>query len=145
MAASRETIMTALFALVSGINGLVTTGRRMRSPKDLDPTSTPALFLVEEADPYERPDNNLPPIRRMHASVVIYQDVGTDQTVVPATAVNNILDALDVVLKPDNPFTGKLTLGGIVDAVIIDGAIERGSGDMTGKSIAVVPITILLP
>lgn len=145
MAASREAIMAALFTLLSGLPGLVTTGRRLRDPENLDPTATPALFLVEHQEEYERPDTNLPPIRRLKALALLYADAGTDQTVVPASAINGLLDAIDAALKPDSLFSGKQTLGGLVDAVVIDGEVRRASGDVSGKAMAVIPIMILLP
>jgi hypothetical protein len=55
------------------------------------------------------------------------------------------LDRLDQALAPDNLLTGRCTLGGMVYSCIMDGDVEKAPGDVTGKSLAVVPISIVLP
>ena len=75
----------------------------------------------------------------------IYTDVGDDENAIPASTINNLLDEMELSLKPDDSKTNRCTLGGLVQSVMIDGEVAKNPGDITGKSIAVVPISILMP
>ncbi|MEI9917085.1 MAG: hypothetical protein WDN29_16280 [Methylovirgula sp.] len=55
------------------------------------------------------------------------------------------LTLLMPLLTPNRAQNGLIHLGGLAYSVIIDGETETAPGDITGKAIAVVPITILLP
>lgn len=144
-ATSREAILTKLFAVLSATGSFVTIGRRNRDPESLNATETPALFMVEHSEDYDRKTSSLPAIRRITVKAIFYRDIGADLNAIPATDINNILDALDVALLPDDPMTNRCTLGGLVQSVQIDGTIEKAPGDVTGKSLAVVPLKIVWP
>lgn len=140
--------MEALLTLLKNSGDFVTSGRRLVNPEGLGPTQSPALFLVEHEDPYERKAQgyNLPPKREMQVRAIIYNDVGSgNQNAIPSQFINNVLDELDTLFVSDTLSTNTQTLGGLVKAVLIDGVITRASGDVTGKAMAVVPIRILLP
>jgi hypothetical protein len=143
--ASREAVIAALTTLLGETSAFVTLARRNRAPESLTPSQCPAVFLEERKEDYIRPAPNLPPIRVMHIDLVIYNDVGNNENATPATAINNALDALDAAMLPDNAALGRLTLGGLVYSVLIDGEAPRASGAVTGKSYVVVPIQIRLP
>jgi hypothetical protein len=145
MLASRESVMDALLSLLALTGDFVTIGRRNRDPETLDVDESPALFLVEHSETYERTSPSLPPKRVLNVRAVIYDDVGADETAIPSTHVNNALDNLDAALAPDNALTGACTLGGLVESVRIEGDVEKAPGDVTGKSLAVVPIKIVAP
>lgn len=146
--ASREQIVTALFKLLSTSSEFVTSGRRNTNPESLDPTQTPALFLVENQDKWiwsQSGYNNLAK-REMRLYAILYNDVGSaNASAVPNTIINNALDAIEAAMMPDDPVNGVLTLGGLVQSVTIDGDTQRSSGETTGKALAVVPIRILFP
>lgn len=143
---ARETVITALFARLAASGSFVTTGRRNTNPESLNPEMTPALFLVEDQDKWDRSSgyNNFAK-RELRLFAIIYNDVGTNAGAVPNTVINNALDAIETALLPDDPNNGTLTLGGLVQSVTIDGTSQRSSGDTTGKALAVVPIRILFP
>lgn len=143
--ATREQAMTALLALLAATAQFVTIGRRNRDPESLSPAESPALFLVEHSENYDRKSRSLPAIRRLHVKAIFYNDSGDNTDVIPSTPINNALDSLDLALKPDSPMTGAFTLGGLVTSLMIDGEIEKAPGDVTGKSLAVVPLVIELP
>jgi hypothetical protein len=147
MSASREAIVEALFALIQQSGDFTTVGRRLVDPEGLDPTESPALFVIEHEDPYDRKQGgfNQLPKREMSVRAIIYNDVGSNQNAIPSTFINNALDKLDTLFLPDSRITNTLTLGNLVLACLIDGAVTRASGDVTGKAMAVVPIRILLP
>lgn len=143
--ATREQIMTALLAVLSSTGDFVTISRRNRSPDSIGPAQSPALFLLDSSEEYERKSPSVWPIRRMKVKAIFYNDVGNDQNVIPSTAINNILDALDLAFQSDSASTGRFTLGKLVQSCMIDGEVEKAPGEITGKSIAVVPIEIVIP
>ena len=146
MGATREQIANALFALLAGSSEFVTSGRRNTNPEGLGPTQTPALFLVERDDDWDRGAGfNQFAKRTMRFWAIVYSDVATDDSAVPNTIINNILDAIDLAMQPDDVVEGTLTLGRLVQSVTLDGATQRSSGDTTGKALAIVPIRVLIP
>src|SRR5579872_2289243 len=133
MATTREQAITALLTIFEGIGALKTVSRRNRDPEGMDPALTPALFLLENEDDWDRnPGYNQFPIRSIMMMAIVYSDVGQDENAIPGTPINNALDAIEAALVPDNPQTGTMTLGGLVQAVTIDGHSQRSSGDTTG-------------
>lgn len=143
--ATREDIMTALLARLAGAWPFAMTGRRNRSPETFTAANSPALILVEHMERYEVESPSLPPKRALDVLALVYCDIGQDENAIPATVLNNILDGFDAALAPDSHGHGRCTLGGRVHSCRIDGEIERSSGDMTGKAMAVVPIRIHIP
>jgi hypothetical protein len=146
MATTREQAITALFNLLAASAEFKTSGRRNTNPEGLGPSATPALFLVEDSDKWDRSAgyNNLAK-REMKLYAILYNDVGTDDTQVPNTIINNALDAIEAAMVPDDVINGTFTLGKLVQSCTIDGESQRSSGDTTGKALAVVPIRILFP
>lgn len=147
MSTPRETVVAALFKLLQGCGEFVTASRRLMDPEGLGPAETPALFLMEDTDHWDRSAGfNQLPKRTLMLKALIYTDVGaTNFNALPATFLNNTLDAIEAAFQPDNVNTGAFTLGNLVEAATIDGTSQRASGDVTGKGMAVVPIRILLP
>jgi|SRR5581483_9531932 len=67
------------------------------------------------------------------------------ETFIPMTPLNNLLDALDVLLLPDDRTRGKFTLGGLVEHCWIEGVTKKDDGQsVQGKGIAMVPINVLV-
>lgn len=143
--ATREQIMTALLALLQTSGDFVTVSRRNRSPDSIGPAQSPALFLLEDQETYLRPSQSLPGVRKLKVSAVFYNDVGSDENAIPSTAVNNALDQLDTLFAPDSSSYNTFTLGGLAKSVMIMGDIIKAPGDVTGKSVAIVPILIEMP
>lgn len=149
---SRETIMLALFSLVTGVHDFVTTGRRLvmwdKVPKD----QKPALFQVEHAETYSRQSETLRK-RDIRATLFIYTDA-SDKTVDGIIELNTILDELDAALDPsgaDQFSRGRQTLAAqnngvpLVQHCFIDGEVIKDPGDLDGAGLLVVPIRILVP
>jgi hypothetical protein len=141
--ATREQIMQALLLLLAGTGNFVTVGRRNNDPEGLGPSQTPALFLFEHSEEFHRPSANLPPVIKLKVLAIFYADTGPDVNAIPSAPVNNALDALQTALLPDNRETGFFTLGGLVYGLYVEGEIMKAPGDKTGKSLAIVPITII--
>ena len=143
--ATREAIMAALLAKLSGTAEYASVSRRDRAPETVTPALSPALFLFEESETYRRDGPSKPAVRSLIVKAVIYNNVGPSSNVIPMTIVNNALDALDAALAPDVPGLNTCTLGGLVNGVLIDGEIAKSPGQVTGVAVAIVPIRIILP
>ncbi len=142
---TREQAVEALLAKLAALAPFKTVTRRNRRPDTILPAATPALMLLEHSDAYTPRPSNSPPVRRLMLRAMIYVDTGNDQNAVPSAVLNPILDAIDGALTPDDPVRGQCTLGGLVQSVVIVGTVIRAPGDVTGKSLAAVPLEILLP
>jgi hypothetical protein len=142
--ATREQIFEALLAALATTAAFKLVSRRDRAPDSVGPGQSPALFLIESGEKYDRPSPSLPPKRTLYVDAIFYNDVGAAPNAIPLTVVNAALDALDAALQPTSP-TGFFTLGGFAYAVFVDGEVKKSTGAMTGKAGAVVPISILLP
>jgi hypothetical protein len=143
--ATREQILNALLAVLTTTGSFALVSRRDRAPEQIGPGQSPALFLIDKGEHYERKSLNLPPIRTLRVEAIFYNDVGADLNLIPTTIVNNALDALDAAMAPDNPRTGLFTLGGLCYSCLISGEMPKVSGAKTGKGGAIVPIEIELP
>lgn len=157
MAVTREQIMTALETQLAGIqaNGMAlkTIGRRVRDPENVASDKRPALYLVEHADAWERPSPSVPAKRILTVWALIYTDVASitgsttsplNEQVIPMTQINQFIEAIEAALAPDTPWENRFTLGGLVFNCMLDGEGIRAAGDTTGKSLAAVPIKIML-
>lgn len=142
MAATREQVMAALFTRISASGTFQTKGRRLLDPENIGDGSYPAFFLVEANETYDRPSTSLPAVHRMDAWVVIYTS-STGDNDVPATQVNNALDAIDAAMVVDNAISNQFTLGGLVKSCVVEGEVLRANGDKLGKTVTAVPIKIL--
>jgi hypothetical protein len=142
---TREQVLAALLAVVAGAASFQATGRRNRSPEQIGPGQSPAVFLVKAGERYRRVSPNLPPEITLIVKAMLYSDAGPDLNAIPEAPLNDTLDALDAALKPDDPRSGYFTLGGLVTSCIISGEIKCSSGEITGKSLEIVPFEIVLP
>ncbi len=69
---NRETIITALFALVSGAAPFETASRRLKLWGSVPPSEKPALFLVERGDNYVRGSEAVPEAVTMQLEIYLY-------------------------------------------------------------------------
>ena len=149
MAATREQIMDALLAQLAGITAqstpLTAYGRRLRDPENVPGDQRPALFLVEHGDGWERPSPSVPPKRILTVWALLYTDVGQNENLIPMTQINYFIESIEAALAPDMPALNRFTLSGLVFNCMLDGEGLRAAGDTTGKSVAALPIKIILP
>jgi hypothetical protein len=141
---NRETIVSALFALVSASAPFATASRRLRLWSSVPSSEKPALFLAERGDNYVRGSESVPEAVTLQLEIYIYIDAGKDQSIVPASALNPLIDAVDAALAP-SPLTGLQTLGDLVSHCWIEGKIMKDAGDLDGDGVAVIPVRILVP
>jgi len=141
---NREAIISALFALVSGAANFATASRRLKLWGSVPPSEKPALFLVERGDTYARASEAVPEAVTMQVEIYIYIEAGKDESIVPASVLNPLLDAIDTALAP-NRLTGLQTLGGLVSHCWIEGKLMKDAGDLDGDGVAVIPVKVLVP
>ncbi len=148
MTNAREAIFSALFALVSGLTGFVTTSRRLMHWTDVTADMQPALFQAQKTQGAD-PRTGSPTKWRLHADLYLYTNLGSQTgggdtpDATPATQLNNFIDAIDAALAP-NPATGApQTLGGLVQYCRISGTVETDEGVLGAQAVAIIPVEIL--
>jgi hypothetical protein len=146
--ATRENVMTALLALITGAYAWTTPpSRRLKLWADVPPSTRPAAFLFEGGDErYEWKETNVNPMRTLAVDLFVYIDA-TDVTQPGASQLNAIADALDAALKPSGSdiVLGRNTLGGTCWQCRIDGSIKKTPGDLDGDGLLWAPIRIIFP
>ena len=145
----REAIAAALYAMCDAaaakVVSLKTSSRRLRSFDAVDGAQMPALFMTQLPETQERDTIGQPAKRTLHYEFWIYTCDAQADSVIPAQQLNNIVDAVEAALSP-SPLTGAQTLGGLVLSCRIDGSIEYYENVTSdGKSIAAIPVAVLMP
>ena len=144
MTITREAAMTALLTTLSGAYAFTVATRRNRDPNSLIGPGETALVLLKHHEHYAAKSPNMPAVRTLHLLAVVYVDVSDNDEAVPDSMVSAIADAIDAALVADSP-DGRTTLGGAVYAVKITGEVTNAPGDQTGKGLALIPISVILP
>jgi hypothetical protein len=144
---SRESAIGALMNLVGNAYpwtfGPV---RRLKLWSDVSTASRPACFLFEGSqETYTWTESALPK-RIIEVRLFIYLNA-KDPSIVGATLVNDVMDALDsaFVISGGDVILGRNTLGGMVYNCRIDGKILKDPGDLDGDAILIVPVKLILP
>lgn len=141
----REPIMQALKqALSDALPDFNTITRRLRAPDSFKGTDCPALMIDEVSELVQQPGQR--PVYKTTLSVNLWVVLknGMDQDNEPISALNNVLDQIDIALRP-LPCQDNFTLGGLCEYCRIEGSIEKDSGDIGKIAIAAVPLKILIP
>ncbi len=146
---SREANAAALYALVNAAAGtvvrLVTSGRTLRHYDQVSPAEMPALFQAQKPETNQRSESNIPSKRTQHFEFWLYAADAQSPQEIPAQQLNVMVDAIEAAMAP-NPLTNVNTLGGLCQHAWIDGSVEFYENVTTdGKSIAVIPIAVLMP
>lgn len=139
---TRETIMAALFARLAAIDGLASSSRRLRHWADVPAEDQPALFLAQRTGGVVERVRGQPSRLTLRADAYLY--VRTDESTLPATILNDLLDAVAEALEPESEAFPVQTLGGVVHHCWIDGEIETDEGTLGDQAVAIVPITIIV-
>ncbi|MDB5405681.1 MAG: hypothetical protein JWL84_593 [Rhodospirillales bacterium] len=141
MTVTREQIMDALAALCFSVSDFKTTGRRLalwnKTPNQ------PACFVRNSPGDLYEMSGTQNVARVIEAEIWIYAKVGPDD--VPGTALNNLVDAIEVALAPSFATPGRQTLGGLVQHCWLEGKSALDPGDIDGQAKAVLPVRILVP
>jgi hypothetical protein len=148
---SRKSIAAALLAQLTQGGQFIKSGRRDRAPEQAAAPNAPGFYLLKPRETYRYSDDaerGLPPVRELLFFALIYTDVGSNASAVPADVIDDLLDAVDQALAPSptDQITngGRQTLGGLVYDCRIDGEVECAPGDLQGKGQTLVPIKVTL-
>jgi hypothetical protein len=133
---------TANGGSVALTTGFLTFSRRFQFWNQV--SAQPALFL-RDGDEDQQYLNIILSRQTMKAEVWIYSKAGENPDIAPVTALNNLLDAVDAAFSPDDPQTGRFTLGGLVEWCRREGKVLKDPGDASGQAIAVADIEITVP
>jgi hypothetical protein len=149
MSATREQIATAVFSLVSGAYAFGYTSRRLRLWGD-DPLATrPSFYMTQgEAQPYNYGSGTIyGSIRRLLKIRLWFYANAKDPTIIGATQLNEIWDAVDAVIFPSggDAMTGKNTLGGLVDDCRIANVPVFDAGDLDGDGLLMIDLEVTMP
>jgi hypothetical protein len=153
---SRESIYNALLAYLKTIlpsNQVQTFSRVWRPHTDYTAAQLPACVLDEKKEKAEVERLAAAPLYHLYVDLWLYlaapavSQIPGQETVIPMTALNNLLDLLES--SPlSNPPTGGMpynTLGGLVQHVWIEGDILKVAGIASSTmqyNLARVPIVI---
>lgn len=144
---TRKAVAAALLTLLTPAGSPFfagNTGRRLRNPENSAQPGQPGVYVIKPHEKFDRSKSLLPAKRDMNFLAVIYTDVGADENAIPADVIDDLVDYVEAQLAPDT-ITGRQTLGGLVQSVVIDGDANFSPGDETGKGETVIPIRVTLP
>lgn len=133
---------TATGGAVALTTGFLSFSRRFKFWGDV--TAQPALFLRDGDEDLQYRQTILQE-QTMKAEVWIYSKAGDNPDIAPVIALNNLLDAVSTVFNPDDPMSGRATLGGLVHWCRLAGKIQKDPGDASGQAIAVADVEIIVP
>lgn len=140
-----EAIYQALFDLLSNIDGVVTTSRRLRHFNHVPAEMRPALF-VTQGNQTEVPVKGLDAKVELEAEVYIYIHE-LDPSIPPSVQLNQMIDQVRMAIAPEYPEICEYqTLGGLVEHCWIEGTIEvfeAVENMLDDQGIAIIPIRIL--
>jgi hypothetical protein len=147
MTTTREQAAQALFNLLASSYAYPVASRRFMSWDGVASSQKPALFLLEYSETHTRTHQPTPARRVLMTQALIFIANGLDPEAVPITNLNNLIDLIDPVsggvLKPDDIWQNRQTLGGIVYDCYIEGTITKVPGDIDGQGMATIPIKII--
>ena len=105
----------------------------------------PILMLCKTKENYPpRAIKSEPPKRTFTVEAIIYISAGQDQNATPDETVCDIMDDVDLALRPVG-VNKTQTLGGLVSHCYIEGDVICVPGDLDGLGMIHVPLTIVLP
>lgn len=145
MAATREEIQAALFALTDALQDapFVTRSRVINVEAAVSNVQQPALYQVWIGEDVTQLTGT-PPIFKMQVWWILYADRGEYQAGLASEVMAPLIDACDQVLTP-GPGLDAVTLGGIVSYARRDGRVEVSEAPLGQQVVAVYPISILWP
>lgn len=147
MANQREAIYEALFTLLQttapSLIEIPTFSRRFQHWEKVPINQMPALFMQQ----YEEEATQLPDAMALTkwvstVNVWMYFNA-TNPTALPDQTYNNLLDGLELALKPPPGQSGRQTLGGLVTHVWISGKIPYSDGALDRKAVILVQLKVM--
>ena len=101
---TREDIASALFNLLQTIPGIRTTSRVWKNFDTVPAGDQPALFLTKGDERVQQFQDGRNPIWRYEYLVTLYcYQQSSNNSIPPSTQINNLLDAIEAILRPITP------------------------------------------
>lgn len=138
---TREPIYAALFAKLQAIPGIITCSRRLAHWSDCPDDMQPAIYMAQAGEQVETQVKGMP--YKWTLSVKVWVYVRVTDNAAPGPVINPILDAIETAFT-SSPASGKQTLGGLCDEVIINGQIDTYEGTLGSQEVALVPLVVLV-
>lgn len=135
---NREAIYSALWDLVSSVDGFVTKSRRIEHWANVPPAEQPAMFQMQTTEVAEV-TTKMPTKWTFHVDLYLY--AATNDGRAPAQVLNPLIDAVCDRLKPQ--FCDQ-TLNGLVHRCRIVGGIRTDEGALGDQGVVIIPIEILV-
>lgn len=147
MTTTRDVAIDALLRLVAAAYAWkLGPSRKLKLWTDVPPASRPACFLFEGGQETYSWSESAIPKRAIEAKLFIYLNA-KDQSVLGASLVNGVMDALDAAFAPSGAdlSLGRNTLSGTVYNCRIDARPLKDPGDLDGDALLIVPVKMFLP
>lgn len=142
---TRNDILNGVLSFFADVAPFVTVTRQIKLFADVPVIQRPWLGILKtgEERSYDAGDMALLTIL---VELFIYTNatVSNNGGVPPSQQLENILDVVDVQLRP-SPFTNRQTLNGLVHHCRIEGKTVTVPGDLDGEGIMIIPLKILIP
>lgn len=140
---------TATTPVAQLVQGFQTTARRLEFWEKVK--AQPAMFLVDADEEWPSHQPTRPAMVTLETEVWVYSRAGQDPNVVPAIALNTMIEAIAAQILPSGVtasgqirFSIPQTLGVLgVQWIGIEGRIQKTPGHVGGQAIAVIPIKII--
>jgi len=139
---NRETIYSAVFALVSSVPGLVLKSRTLKHWSDVSYVDQPCLFQTQTKENAIQ-NIKMPTRWTLHIDLYLYAHTRGDTTISPSSILNPLVDAINVLFTP-HPAAGEQTLDGLVEKCRIEGTIETDEGLLGEQGVVIIPIVVYL-
>lgn len=137
---NREAIYLALFAMIQNITGIQNTAREFIKWSDLQPEQLPFLLLVEGKEVADVNGRGIPARWTFKPELLCY--VADQEGKAPGELINPLLDAIQNAFSPA---ILPVTLGGLVDRVLIKGTVDKGQDKLGQLNWFMVPFEIVVP
>ena len=143
---TRNQIMNALVKKLKTMSTIKTVTRKFSEFTSVPMSAQmPYMMVTRPKDLYPPlAISALPAKRTFNVMLDIWLSKGQDQSVTPDELVCDIMDEIDLTLKPSAGQETQ-TLGGLVDYCNIIGTVIEVPGDLDGIGYISVPLEIVLP
>ena len=124
--------------------GFQTASRRLAAPPE--EADMPAMYLLDIAEEHPQRDSGRPYLAVISCELLIFSTAGEDPSTVPASALNNLIDAMEKALyptgsQPGGGFQQNLGLSGVLYARI-EGEVQKDPGHDGRLAGASIPLRI---
>jgi hypothetical protein len=126
------------------LQGFQTAGRRLQQAAE--EADQPSMYLIDVAEEHPERESRKPYLVNIRCELWIYSTAGQDPDAVPATALNNLIGAVEQLLTPSGSqpgggFQQRLGLEG-VNSCRIEGEVQKEPAHTARLAHAIIPIRI---